>query len=82
MKNENIDLDEKISLIIRQTDLNYDEAKQSLENNMGDYIKVLENYYGIKSNKNNKKMLTINQQIYNEIRNVMDDASYRFYNEK
>jgi hypothetical protein len=85
MNDENIDianLEEKINLIIRQTDLEYNQAKQCLENNGGDCIKVLEFYYGIKSTKNNKKISTINQQIYSEIRSVMDDASYRFYNEK
>lgn len=72
--------DEGISIILRQTDLSEQEAKQLLENHKGDYMKALESYYGIK--KVVKIPSTINQQIYNEIRNVMDDAAFKFYKER
>ena len=73
-------MDENIAIILRQTDLTEDEAKTRLENHSGDYVKVLEEYYGIK--KKVKPTSTINQQIYKEIRSVMDDAAFRFYNER
>lgn len=72
---------EYINMIIRQTDLTYEEAKTQLDKNEGDYMKVLNNYFGIEKNIT-KKSLTINQQIYSEIRHVMDDAAQRFYNER
>ena len=72
-------LDDPINIILRQTDLTYEEAKTKLETNSGDYMKTLNEYFGIK--KTNKKDLTINQHIYTEIRSVMDDASYRYYND-
>jgi hypothetical protein len=72
--------EEKINIILRQTDLTYEEAKKYLENNEGDYMKALNQYFGVK--KTNKKNLTINQQIYSEIRSVMDDAAHRFYSER
>jgi len=75
------ELDEQINIIIRQTDLTYEQAKSQLEMNNGNYMKVLETYFGIKKS-NVKKQLTINQQIYSEIRHVMDDAAHRFYNER
>lgn len=73
-------MDENIAIILRQTDLTEDQAKTRLENHRGDYIKVLEEYHGIK--KKVKPTSTINQQIYKEIRTVMDDAAFRFYNER
>lgn len=72
--------DESISIILRQTDLSEQEAKQLLENHKGDYMKALEAYYGIK--KTVKIPSTINQQIYSEIRSVMDDAAFKFYKER
>ncbi len=73
-------LDENIAIIIRQTDLSDEEAKKYLEKYDGDYMKVLEEYYGIK--KTIQKSSTINQQIYKEIRTVMDDAAFRFYKDR
>lgn len=73
-------LDENIAIILRQTDFTEEQAKKNLEKHNGDYIKVLEEYYGIK--KTSQKQLTVNQQIYKEIRTVMDDAAFRFYNER
>jgi len=72
--------DENISIILRQTDLSQEEAKLRLENHKGDYMKVLEEYFGIK--KVIKSPSTINQQIYKEIRSVMDDAAFKFYKER
>ena len=43
-------------------------------------MKELEAYYGIK--KTVKIPSTINQQIYSEIRSVMDDAAFKFYKER
>ena len=72
---------EHINIITRQTDLTYEQAKIQLDKNGGDYMKVLNNYFGIEKYIS-KKSLTINQQIYSEIRHVMDDAAQRFYNER
>lgn len=73
-----IELDENVAIILRQTDLTEDDVKKRLESHNGDYVKVLEEYYGIK--KIVKTPSTINQLIYKEIRTVMDDAAFRFYN--
>jgi hypothetical protein len=69
---------EIIQIIVRQTDLTEDEAKKRLEQHNGHYINVLEDFFGIKKKQSNT--LTVNQQIYKEIRTVMDNASFRFYN--
>ena len=73
-------LDENVSIILRQTDLTEEDAKKCLQKHNGDYVKVLEEFFGIK--KTEKKTSTVNQQIYKEIRTVMDDAAFRFYNER
>jgi predicted metal-dependent hydrolase len=80
---ENNLFEEHIDLITRQTDLSNEQAVILLQNHNGDYMKALQDYFGIQTthNKIAKNRLTINQQIYSEIRNVMDDASYRFYNQ-
>ena len=76
-----VEYSEKISIILRQTDLSYEDANTRLEKHKGDYVKVLEEYYGIKKQTSDTKT-TINQQIYKEIRSVMDEAAFRFYSER
>lgn len=73
-------MDENVAIILRQTNLSEEEAKLCLEKHNGDYVKVLEEFFGIK--KKQTSVLTVNQQIYKEIRSVMDDASFKFYNER
>ena len=75
-----VNFDENVDIIVRQTELSHEEAKKRLELYNGDYMKVLNDFFGIKKREANK--LTINQQIYKEIRSVMDDAAFRFYNER
>lgn len=80
--NDDTNIDTFINLITRQTELSYDEAKTRLENNNLNYIKVIEEYYGICKKKSEDTSLTVNQKIYKEIRSVMDDAAYRYYNKE
>jgi NACalpha-BTF3-like transcription factor len=69
--------EESVKMICRQTELSEEEAKKELEEVNYDYMKVLNKYFGVEEKKS-KKMNTTNQQIYGEIRNLMDTGAKNF----
>lgn len=71
---------ESVNMICRQTDYSQDEAREKLEKNNYNYQIVLNEYFGIKELP--KKEKTTNQQIYGEIRNLMDEGARKFRKEK
>jgi len=78
-------IDELVGIVMRQTTLSEDDARSKLVYYNNDYVKVIEEFMGtgVNSKKtNSKKSLTINQQIYKEIREVMDNASMNFYSKR
>ena len=76
--------EEIIELVIRQTDKTRDEVVNSLELHNYNYMKVIKILIGIEEKKPSEKIVSVNQQIYKEIRSVMDEASayYRFNQEQ
>jgi hypothetical protein len=78
-------LNEVIQIVCRQTELTEEEAKDRLEKEQYNYMKVLNDYFGIKDtskNKNQLSTLSTNQQIYGEIRNLMDSGARSFRKEQ
>ena len=78
-------LNELIQIVCRQTELTEEEAKDRLEKEQYNYMKVLNDYFGIKDtskNKNRMSTLSTNQQIYGEIRNLMDSGARSFRKEQ
>ena len=71
---------ESVDMICRQTEYTEDEAREKLEKNNYNYQLVLNEYFGIKESP--KKEKTINQQIYGEIRNLMDTGARNFRQEQ
>lgn len=71
---------ESVNMICRQTDYSEDEAREKLEKNNYNYQLVLNEYFGIKESV--KKEKTTNQQIYGEIRNLMDTGARKFRQEQ
>lgn len=71
--NETI-FDEMIKMVMRQIDLPYDVIKDKLVKNNYDYVKVIKEGYGI-DEKEKTASKSINQTIYKEIRNLMDNGS-------
>jgi hypothetical protein len=70
-----------IQKIMTQTTYNEEEAKEKLRQFQGDFMKVLKDYMGIKvenntsnSNANAKKVKSINQEIYRQIRHTLDNS--------
>ena len=80
---ENLDLDEKINIILRQTNYTHEEANDKLKENNNDHILVIKKYIGI----NDKKITTtcksnsLNQEIYKQLREKMN-AGIKDYNLK
>ena len=70
--------EEIIDIVIRQTTYNREEAIKNLEQNNFDFSKVIRNFLNpnpIKNSNEDIKKINIQQEIYKEIRNMMDSAS-------
>ena len=79
-------LDEKenqvIDFVLRQTNMEREEAIERLNEYDFDSIKVIKEHFGIKE-KPRDNIVSVNQQVYREIRGFMDKAAkqYRFTKE-
>jgi NACalpha-BTF3-like transcription factor len=80
-----------ISVLMSQTTLTEEEAKERLEANKYNVMEAVRDFMGITNkvkNSNNynnyqqNEKTTINQGIYNHIRGMMDEASYRYDKQK
>lgn len=78
--NANIETSQAIALqiILRQTDYSIEDAKAKLVENNNDYMKVIRCYLkqGVPDATLAIKPLSMNQQIYKEIRSFMDEADH------
>ena len=69
---EENDLNELLQKVKRQTTLEEDEIKSQLEENNYDYMKVIKNHFGVPEKKE-EKIVSVNQEIYKQIRHKMDN---------
>jgi hypothetical protein len=69
-----------IEMVMRQTTYTFDEAKDKLENNDNNYVKVIKEALGISEPKKDNSVQSVNQHIYKEIRGMMDTASSSYRN--
>jgi hypothetical protein len=76
----NLSTEEKIEIIMRQTDYNLETATEKLIEFNNEHLKVIKNYFGINDNKE-YKIKSTNQEIYKQIRTKLD-TSMREYNER
>jgi len=74
----NAEIQEKIEIVLRQTDYTKEEAKNKLQEFNYDHIKVIKSYLGI-TEKKEPPILSVNQEIYKQIRYKLD-ATMREYN--
>jgi len=77
---ENNELEEKIQIILRQTDYAQDKAKEKLLEFNGDHLEVIRSFLGI-SKKKSEPIKSVNQEIYRQIRHKLD-GSMREYNDR
>ena len=71
---------ELVNMVCRQTDYDENTAREKLKNADYNYEIVLNEFYGISSKKSDSTHSnnTTNQQIYGEIRNLMDIGARKF----
>lgn len=65
-------VDEKVQIILRQTDYSQEKAREKLENFNFDEIAVIRDYFGISEKK--QPIKSINQAIYRQLRGHLDNA--------
>lgn len=70
---ETDEIDNKIQMVMRQTDYNSDEALNKLKLFQFDELKVIKDYFGI-TEKKSSKINSVNQAIYKQIRSHLDSA--------
>jgi hypothetical protein len=76
----NTELEEKIQMILRQTDYNEEQVREKMIEFNGDHIAIIKSFLGI-SEKKEQPIKTINQEIYRQIRFKLD-SSMREYNQR
>jgi len=74
----NNEIQEKVEMILRQTNYTEEEAKNKLKDFNYDHIQVVKSYLGIPEKKE-PPIKTVNQEIYKQIRHKLD-SNMREYN--
>lgn len=69
-----------LSFIMNQTNYDHETAKTKLLLHNGNHIDVVKEYMGIPLHNNPKKIYSVNQEIYKQIRKELDNGM-RLYNE-
>lgn len=72
---ENDDIKDKIEKILRQTDYTEEIAKEKLRCFNYDYILVIRDFLGI-AEKKAPRIVSINQEIYKQLRYKMDTSKH------
>jgi hypothetical protein len=74
----NNEIQEKVEMILRQTNYTEEQAKNKLKEFNYDHIQVVKSYLGI-TEKKAPPVKTVNQEIYKQIRYQLD-STMREYN--
>jgi hypothetical protein len=77
----NDDLDQHIKKVMSQTNYTEEEAKKKLSLFNCDYMRVIRDYMGIPEKKEERKVKSVNQEIFRQIRTKLDN-SMKEYREK
>ena len=73
-------IDEKVQIVIRQTDYTEDVAKEKLKEFNYDHIAVIKSYLGVVEKKT-QPVKSVNQEIYKQLRYRLD-SNMRNYQER
>ena len=65
-------------VVMRQTEYTEEQAMKKLQEFKFDVVAVIRDYMGIITKKIDAPVKSVNQQIYGEIRNMMDDAAHKY----
>jgi len=75
------DHQEKINIIMRQTDYSEDIARVKMVEYNNDHIQVIKSFLEITEKKTPPKVTSVNQEIYKQIRTKLD-KSMKVFNDK
>jgi hypothetical protein len=67
-------IDEKIQIIMRQTDYTEEKVREKLGEFKFDEMAVIRDYFGITEKKESQKVESVNQAIYKQLRGHLDGA--------
>jgi len=77
-----MDENEKIQIVIRQTNYSEEEVREKLKEYSNDYIRIIKDYIGApEKTPKAKTSVSINQEIYKQIRYRLD-SSMRDYQQR
>jgi hypothetical protein len=77
----NDELNEHLQKVMSQTNYTEEEAREKLKLFNCDYMKVIKDYMGIPDKKEEKKIKSVNQEIFRQLRKKLD-SSMKEYREK
>lgn len=77
----NDDLEKNIQKVMIHTNYTQEIAREKLQLFNCDYMKVIRDYMGISEKKEDKKLKSVNQEIFRQIRTKLD-SSMKEYREK
>ena len=69
-----VNIEEKIQIIMRQTDITEDAARAKLTDHNDDHMKVIREYLGIAEKKAPARVNSVNQEIYRQFRENLKGA--------
>jgi len=73
-------IEDKIQIVIRQTDYSEEQAREKLGKFNFNEIDVIRDYFGINKKEKIKEVKSVNQTIYKEIRGHLDGAMRDYHN--
>jgi septum formation topological specificity factor MinE len=75
---ETNEFNEKLQIILRQTDYTEEIAKLKLKDFNNDHLDVIRNYFGI-TEKKAPTIVSVNQEIYKQLRNQHNTNMKEYY---
>ena len=77
----NDDIEQHVQQVMSQTNYTAEQAREKLRLFNCDYMRVIKDYMGIPEKKEERKVKSINQEIFRQIRTTLD-SSMKTYREK
>ena len=79
---ENQAEDELVQMVLRQTNYSEEEAREKLKELNNNAILVIKSYMGIAEKKAPTKVLSVNQEIYKQMRLKLDSSMKEYRDSK